>query len=315
MNIEIFDDFKVYSDDQNYVFIHLNLSDDEKFYRELFDYFFSEDKLLRHCENTKGIKFSPSKKAYTVLYKYLKNYIDTDDEIIIPDLDIVIENLLVIEGMISFDEGKKIARADKIGKIGEYICACMLMDYFKFDCILPKIHLSTDYNMSVYGIDEVFYSTENNILMFGESKVSMGIDNGITLLKESLKTYEKQIEDEYELVLSNRLYRDKLKHFHEKYGDLTEICLDMKEFIEEAGIKEIGIPLFVTHGTEDDVSKILDKMKKLPRKSILDLETKYYCISLPVIDKYKMIAAFKKYIKEKEVFYENSRKECSAQER
>ena len=70
------------------------------------------------------------------------------------------------------------------------------------------------YNMSIFGIDELFLAED--MILFGESKVSINLQNGIKLIKESLKEYEKQIKDEYQLVLSNRFYGDKLQGFFEK---------------------------------------------------------------------------------------------------
>ena len=48
-----FDCFNVYQEVDNNVFIHIEIKDEEAFYENLFEYFFSEDKLLRYCENNK----------------------------------------------------------------------------------------------------------------------------------------------------------------------------------------------------------------------------------------------------------------------
>lgn len=304
-----FEDFTVYEDEDGYVFIDINIEDEEKLYLSMFDYFFSEDKLLRYCENKKCIKFEPSRKAYTLLLRNLKCFIDEQTEKIdLPQYEKEIEDILCLEGIVSYEDGDRIARKDKIGKIGEYVFSCLLIDYFKFECIIPKIHLQTDYNMSVYGIDTIFYSEIDNMLLFGESKLSISLKNGISLIKKSLEDYEKQISDEYELVLSNRLYGEKLNAFHNKYGDYTEICVDINEFITEAQITKIGIPIFIAHGIDTDPAKIVKRMDGIPKKTILGLDTKYYCISLPVIDKYKMIATFTRRIREKEMIYSNARK-------
>lgn len=304
----VFNDFTVYEEDKNHVFIHINLQDNEMFYVNLFDYFFTEEKLLKYCENKKNIQFVPSRKAYTILYRHLRNYIDEKNEMInLPVLSDEIERILEAENLITYENGKKIARADKIGKIGEYVFNCILSEYFNFDCIIPKVHLQTDYNMSVFGIDSLFYSSQKSMLMFGESKFSMSLDNGIGLIKKSLENYEKQISDEYELVLSNRFYGEQLNVFSGLYGEYTETCVNIQEFIKEAKIETIGIPLFIAHGTETDSVAIIQGLKKIPRSNLLGLDTIYYFISLPVVDKYKAVALFTKKIRETEDRYNAAR--------
>lgn len=303
-----FDNFTVYEDEENYTFIHLNIKDEEDFYKGLFDYFFDETKMLSYVENNKRISFEPSRKAYTILYRELKRYIDEENIVVnIPEFEKEIQEVLEIERIITFENGIKVARNDKIGKIGEYIFNVILRDYFDFDCVIPKVHLQTDYNMSVFGIDTIYYSEKDDMILFGESKCSVSLQNGIRLLKESLKDYEKQITDEYELVLCNRLYGDKLNIFAEKYGDYTEVCVDFKEFIDETGVNKVGIPLFVAHGTELDTNDILKKLKTIPRKKILGLDTFYYAISLPIFDKQKMITIFTNEIRKKECLYDSLR--------
>lgn len=302
--------FEVYSIDDRHSFINFNILDEHKLYKELFEFFFSEEKLLSYIENKKNVKFIPGKRAYTLLFRHLKNYIDdTNQEIEYVTLETEIEKILISEGLVTVDKGKMIARKDKIGKIGEYIFACLLGSFFNFTCVIPKVHLVTDYNMSVYGIDEIFYSDIDNMLLFGESKVSINLKNGITLIKKSLSEYEKQIQDEYELVLCNRLYGQKLNVFHDKYGDQTEVCVSFNEFVQETGITDIGIPIFIAHGTETDPSKILKKLKSIPKDNILGLNTHYYFISLPVVDKFKMIAYFTEQIRAKLSEYEEKRNE------
>ena len=75
------------------------------------------------------------------------------------------------------------------------------------------------------------------MILFGESKVTKNIENGINLINQCLKEYEKRIKQEYELVLSNRLYRDKLNRFSDMYGDIVVVTLDIEEFIKLADIK------------------------------------------------------------------------------
>jgi hypothetical protein len=303
-----FDCFTVYEEDDNNVFIHIDIKDDQALYEKLFDYFFSEEKLLRYCENNKHVSFCPSSKAYTILYRHLRTYIDSEREKMpLPVFTQEIEQILAIEKIINYEQGERVARKDKIGKIGEYIFYCLLSDYFDFDCILPKIHLQTDYNMSVYGIDSLFYSKQCNMLLFGESKFSVSVKNGVKLIKKSLEEYEKQIADEYELVLCNRFYGDKLNCFSDEYGEFTETCINIDEFIRVANVQHIGIPIFIAHGTELDENEVINEMKKIPRKNMLGLSTVYYCISLPVVDKFRAVAIFTKKIREAEERYNGAR--------
>lgn len=306
IELQKFDCFKVYSIDDTYSFFHIEIKDDISFYEKLFEYFFSEDKLIKYCEHTSNIKFMPSAKHFAILYKHLKTYIDdfnlTKD---ISDLDELLISILREEFTLEENEGKKLVRLDKMGKIGEYIFCCLLSDFFGFDCIIPKVHLQTDYNMSVYGIDALYYSECNNLLLFGESKVSIKLDYGVNLIKKSLEEYEQQISDEFEIVLCNRLYKDKLFKFNEVFGDIAEISISIEQFIKKASIKHIGIPIFIAHGTEVQAVDILKKLKNQKRPQFFGLETKYYVISLPIVNKSKFIATFTNKIKEKEDYYLN----------
>ena len=117
-----YEKFIVHQLDDNYSMIHIEIKDNEEFYKSLFECFFTEEmiKILN--------------EEYTIEEK----------------------------------NGKLKVRIDKIGKIGEYIFTCILNEYFKFQCILPKVHLQTSYNMSIYGIDTLFYSKDKEMLLFGE---------------------------------------------------------------------------------------------------------------------------------------------------
>ena len=114
------------------------------------------------------------------------------------------------------------------------------------------------------------------MILFGESKVTKNIENGINLINQSLKEYEKRIKQEYELVLSNRLYRDKLNRFSDMYGDIVDVTLDIEEFIKLADIKNIGIPIFIAHGKQKDIDEIMNKLKAIKRNNILRI--KYYIL-------------------------------------
>ena len=200
----------------NYSMIHIEIKDNEEFYKSLFECFFTEDKLIKYAENKFNLKFSPTKINFTTLYKHLKIYIDdfNEDEYTVDEIQEEMIKILNEEYSIEEKNGKLKVRIDKIGKIGEYIFTCILNEYFKFQCILPKVHLQTSYNMSIYGIDTLFYSEDKEMLLFGESKVTKKLENGINLINVSLEEYETRIKQEYELVLSNRLYKDKLNNFN-----------------------------------------------------------------------------------------------------
>lgn len=301
-----FECFNIYSYKDNYSFFHIEIQDNYKFYEALFYFFFNEDRLLKYAEHKANIKFTPNIINYVTLFKHLKTYIDDINiEKDISELDEVVVELLK-EEMSCVEKGGKIyVRSDKIGKIGEYMFCCLLSDYFCFDCIIPKVHLQTDTNMSVYGIDTLFYSEKDNLLLFGESKVSISLSNGIQLIKKSLSDYEKQLSEEYRLVLSNRMYRDKLYKFTQLFGEAIETTTTIEKFIDKAGITQIGIPIFIAHGTEVDHQKILDKLNKVSVVRMFGIKTYLFGISLPVINKTKLISIFTKMIKEKEDYYEN----------
>lgn len=305
ISTEKFDCFNVHTRGDDYSFCHIEIEDNIIFYEKLFEYFFSEDKLIRYCEHTSGVKFTPNRKNFITLYRALEIYID--------DFNLAknmkeIEELLddVLDGKLKLEEGKKesFARLDKIGKIGEYIFSCLLYDFFSFDCIIPKVNLTTNYNMNVYGIDTLFYSEENDLALFGESKCSISLEKGIQLIKKSLADYEKQIENEFKLILRNRMLGKLLNGFGDTYGEIMDESIDFLEFKDFANLKSIGVPMFIAHGTDTESLKILEKLSKLRGTKLFGLETKYYAISLPIIDKSKLISVFIKKIREKGEFYE-----------
>lgn len=305
-DIQKFDSFNVYKYKDSLQFFHIDITNEKNFYENLFEYFFSEDKLLRYCENTSFQKFTPTKKNYVILYKHLKTYIDSQNlEISAANLEKKLLDILEKEGALILQDGKNVIRLDKMGKIGEYIFCCLLSDYFHFDCILPKVHLQTDYNMSVYGIDTLFYSQNKDLLLFGESKLSKSVKNGIALINSSLKEYEKQLEDEFTLVLSDRVLKNNLNIFTKKYGKIVEECISIQKFIEEAKIQHIGIPIFIAHGTELIKEDILNKLKKINKTTFFNIDTQYFLITLPIISKEKLVIEFTKYIRIKEDEYES----------
>lgn len=199
--------------------------------------------------------------------------------------------------------GQLKVRLDKMGKIGEYIFCNLLSEYFGLDCIIPKVHLTTDPNMNVYGIDTLFYSCESDMILFGESKLSKSLSNGTGLINKSLQTYEQQIKDEFTLMLSNRFLKNNMGIFGDKYADLVELSLYIEDFIEKADVKKIGIPIFIAHGTNITPDDIFDKLSKIKKTTMLGLETIYVVISLPIFDKSKMISVFTQGIAERRAYY------------
>lgn len=304
---ETYGDFVVVNIEDKFSFVHVRIEDSEEFYQELFDFFFTEEKLLHYAENKFNLKFEPSTENYTTLFKHLKIYIDDyiEEEL---DLESIHEEVLKIineEYATSAKDSKLKVRLDKIGKIGEFIFTCILNEYFKFDCIIPKILLATSYNMSIYGIDVLFYSKEQNMILYGESKVSKSLSNGVSLVNESLKEYEKRLNQEYDLILSSRIHP--LNFVNEIYGEYISTSLTFEEFIEKANIKRIGIPIFIAHGKEYSQVEILNLLKNIKKKSFLGLDTIYYLISLPILNKEKMVAVFTENIQKRKEFYSNAR--------
>ena len=199
-----FNKFKVFSKGEKNSFLHVDLSDDVSFYRGFVKYFLDETRLLRYAENKANLEFSPNRRNYVTLFKHLSHYLDDYNQETPPrEIEEDVFRILTDEYQLNDPgDGNLHVRLDKIGKLGEYIFCNLLSEYFGFDCIIPKVHLTTDFNMSVFGIDTLFYSSKNNLILFGESKFSKSLANGIGLINKSLKSYEKQIRDEFILMLS-----------------------------------------------------------------------------------------------------------------
>lgn len=300
-----FNDFNVFSLDNSSIFIHINLTE-ASFYKGFVKYFLDESRILRYAENKANLTFTPSKRNYVTLYKHLGYYID---EYNLEKLPATIEEevikILADEYQLNdLGDGNLQVRLDKIGKIGEYLFCNLFSEYFNFNCIIPKVHLTTDFNMSIYGIDTLFYSTENDMILLGESKFSKSLKNGIGLINKSLKTYEQQIKDEFVLMLSNRFLKNNMGIFGDKYNDAIELSLSIEEFIANANVKRIGIPIFITHGTDIDVDEILKQTKAIKQHTFLGVETQYIILSLPIVDKSKLISAFTQEIAERRALYE-----------
>lgn len=303
-----FNDFNVVSIGEKATFLHVNLADDYSFYKSLFEYFFDESRILRYAENKTNLSFSPCAKNYVTLFKHLGYYIDDKSQEKLPEnLEADVLQILSDEfGLNDDGMGHLSVRLDKMGKIGEYIFCNLLSEYYGFDCIIPKVHLTTDYNMSVYGIDALFYSSKQDMVLFGESKLSKSLSNGIGLINKSLKTYEKQIRDEFTLMLSNRFLRNNMGIFGDKYSGKIELSLGIEDFIAKADVKRIAIPLFIAHGTDCKPNEIFKQLCSVKKPDFFNLETQYIIISLPLVDKAKMISVFTQGIAERRTFYEQA---------
>ena len=306
--ITSFNAFNVVSVDEKTTFVHVDLNDNYRFYRNLFEYFFDEERILKYAENKTDLTFYPSTKNYATLFKHLGYYIDDYNRKLLPEnIEAAVLRILSDEYELCEDgTGHLSVRLDKMGKIGEYIFCNLLSEYYGFDCVVPKVHLTTDYNMSVYGIDALFYSSKSDAILFGESKLSKSLANGIGLIKESIKSYEQQIRDEFLLVLSNRFLKNNMGMFGEKYIDKIELSLGIDDFISKAEVKRIVIPLFIAHGTEIKPDEIFKELCSIKQPTFFDLETQYMIISLPFIDKSKMISVFTQGIAERRALYEQA---------
>jgi len=306
INITIFNDFNVHFIDNHTTFIHINLSDNNDFYEEMFEYFFDESRLLQYIENKSNLQFNNSEVDSVTLFKHLENYID-DFNIEKELIDVEEEVIKILNDEYSLEDigdGKLRVRLDKMGKIGELLFCNLLSEYFNFNCIIPKCNLITDSNMNVYGIDALYYSAQHDMILFGESKLSKSLSNGIGLINKSLSEYESQIKEEFRLIISNRLLRDKMGLFGDKYNDIVDKCISIETFINKADIKKIGVPIFIAHGTDNDVTDILKKLKSINKPDFFSIETIYFIISIPIFNKSKFISVFTKLIKERRALYE-----------
>ena len=105
-------------------------------------------------------------------------------------------------------------------------------------------------------------------------------------------------------MLSNRFLKNNMGIFGDKYNDAIELSLSIEEFITNANVKRIGIPIFIAHGTDTDVDEILKQTKSIKQHTFLGVETQYIILSLPIVDKSKLISAFTQEIAERRALYE-----------
>ncbi len=291
---EKFEQFTVYTDDISKSFLYADFFNSDKFMDGLSDYVLSETNLLNYANSMSPIVFTPTLANYKKLYSTLETFLNAEMELLTFDnVSNEVRDTLGDEYIFINKNGETLIQKDKIGKIGEYIFHVLLTQYFKVNCIIPKFRCTTDRNMSVFGIDALFFDPAERIIYFGESKVCKTIDNAITLVNRSFTEYESQISEEYKLVLSNSDVFRLSQEFQLAFERYTEVCISFEDFVEAASISQICVPAFIAHGNgtnKNTPEDFLHKMNtKITRNSFFGLDTKYLFISLPIIDKAKMM--------------------------
>lgn len=311
VNAERYEQFTIYKSDVFSAFIYADFDKPDIFMEGLAEFILRETNLLNYANTLTPIEFVPSKKIYKKLYSTIGTFLNSELELL--SFDDVSGDVLDVLGeeyeFISVD-GKTLIQNDKIGKIGEYIFHLLLSDYYGIHCIIPKFRCVTDRNMSVFGIDALFYNPETRSIYFGESKVCKTIDNAISLINRSFSNYEQQIKEEYKLVLSNDEVFNLSQEFNDAFQEYTSVCITFEEFTKAASIRRICIPAFLAHGgeiQEGSAVTYLDKMnKKLTRNQILGLETEYLFISLPIINKAQMMDVLMRKVVQKSNEYQKA---------
>lgn len=296
-----FADFQVHKIKADYSFIHVNLNDEDQFLEKICEYFLSEDLLLRYARNKSAIDFTPDKKNYVALYRELDKFLDDEnieDYKGYPDLESIVSEEFEL---FKDDDGNVKIRLSKIGRIGEYLFHSLLAEYFKLTCVIPKVMMTTDKNMSVHGIDALFYHAKKKMILFGESKVTVRLSNGLAMIAKSLGDYEEEIRSEYNLVLSNSHLR--LNVLQDVFKDEIETSISFDDFVTQAKIENIGVPIFIAHGEETDPEHIIKELGKIKRTKLFGLNTIYVVISLPILDKTKFTERITLTIKKKLVEY------------
>ena len=301
---ERFDEFYVYKSDDAHSFIYADCFDVNLFMNGLAEYILSETNLLNYANSLTPIEFSPTPKIYKKLYMTISSFLNNELELLTyNNVTKEVEDVHGDEYKFISKDGKTLIQNDKMGKIGEYVFHVLLSNYFKVHCILPKFRCTTDRNMSVFGIDALFFNPETSTIMFGESKVCKTIENAITLINRSLLDYENQISEEYKVVLSNDDAFKLSDEFIEAFKEHTDICMTFEEFIAAADINRICVPTFIAHGnskTNNTIEYYLEQMNtKITKRKYFDLDTDYLFISLPLIDKAKMMDVIMKKVVKK----------------
>lgn len=312
-----FDCFDVYFAAEGHSFVYADFKDTDSFIEGLVEYIFKEENLLNYAKRNNKIGFSGTQKQYAKLYNNISMFLNTELELLeVDDVTDELKDVLGQEYTLVDEAGNLKVQNDKVGKIGEYTFHLLLNNYFELDCVLPKFRCTTDRNMSVFGIDTLFLDASKKKLYFGESKFCKTLYNGITLINRSLEKYEEQIDEEYRIVLSDdeafRLSPD----FERIFGDARQICISFREFIKVAGIKEIGVPVFVAHGNVDidnvKPEEYINKLnQRIKRNEYFGIDVTYIFISLPVIDKNKFVeCAITKAVKKQDEYKNKVSRNC-----
>lgn len=309
---EVFDKFIIYKCDDASSFLYANCEDANLFMDGLADYILSESNLLNYANTMTPIAFTPTAAIYKKLYSTLSSFLNSELELLTFDnVTNQVRSILGEEYRFISKDGKTLIQKDKIGKIGEYTFHILLSNYYKVQCIIPKFRCTTDRNMSVFGIDALFFDSVQHKILFGESKVCNNIDNAISLINRSLSEYEEQISEEYKLVLSNDENYNLSKNFLNAFKEHTDVCITFEEFIQAAHINKICVPTFIAHGNSEKDNSIESYLRKmnsgLNKRSFFGLETEYLFISLPIINKAEMMDVIMKKVVSKSDEYRRKR--------
>ena len=117
---------------------------------------------------------------------------------------------------------------------------------------------------------------------------------------ESFKNLNSYDEDDEQVEIENNVDKPMA------VLNIPKINLEIAvvEGVEKENIKSLGIPLFIMHGGKFEMEEIIKEFNKIEKKSLFNLNTIYYCISLPILNKDKFKAEFLKYIYERIKEYE-----------
>ena len=144
--------------------------------------------------------------------------------------------------------------------------------------------------------------------MFGEAKFTNSLIEGIRQIQDSLGEYENKLNSEFMFmtsVLPSSTNNPLIKQIFER----ASTSINMREFLNMAGFKIIGIPLFICHGQETSEQDILKQLKKIKHPdTIIGFKVKYICISLPISNKEQFIKEFTETMKERADEYDGFRK-------
>lgn len=313
---ENFDKFIVYKSDDASSFLYADFKDANTFMEGLADYILSESNLLNYANTMTPIAFVPTASIYNKLYSTISSFLNSELELLTFDnVTQEVQDVLGAEYKFIDKDGETLIQKDKIGKIGEYTFHVLLSNYFKVQCIIPKFRCTTDRNMSVFGIDALFFDPIKYTILFGESKVCKNIDNAISLINRSLSEYENQISEEYRLILSNDEYFVLSKDFLRIFKEHTDVCMTFEEFISAAHIDKICVPTFIAHGNSEEnnnVEYFLNRMNtRIKKRTFFGLDTEYLFISLPIINKAKMMDVIMKKVVNKSNEYRTRRSGAS----